>query len=86
MKDRAKSSEEALTTALSFAQKGNRYVFVSFVRLSSGTTIFLLTIYFVLLFRTKVFSGNRSSGLAYVPTLFDSCIRVLQQNMDGKPV
>ena len=44
MKDRAKSSEEALTTALSFAQKGNRYVFVSFVRLSSSTTIFLLTI------------------------------------------
>jgi hypothetical protein len=26
MKDKAKSSEEALTTALSFSQKGNRYV------------------------------------------------------------
>nr|CAG4649620.1 EOG090X0BTZ [Scapholeberis mucronata]SVE93834.1 EOG090X0BTZ [Scapholeberis mucronata] len=33
--------------------------------------------------RTKVFSGNRSSGLAYVPTLFDSCIRILQQNIDA---
>nr|SVE71264.1 EOG090X0BTZ [Daphnia similis]SVE71896.1 EOG090X0BTZ [Daphnia similis]SVE72522.1 EOG090X0BTZ [Daphnia similis] len=55
-KDRARSSEEALTSALSFSQKGNR---------------------------TKVFSGNRSSGLAYVPSLFDSCIRVLQQNIDA---
>lgn len=35
------------------------------------------------MFRTKVFSGNRSSGLSYVPTLFDSCIRVVQQNIDG---
>nr|CAG4648181.1 EOG090X0BTZ [Moina brachiata]SVE93216.1 EOG090X0BTZ [Moina brachiata] len=33
--------------------------------------------------RTKVFSGNRSSGLAYAPTLFDACIRVLQQNIDA---
>nr|SVE73773.1 EOG090X0BTZ [Daphnia atkinsoni] len=56
LKDKAKSSEEALTNALSFSQKGNR---------------------------TKVFSGNRSSGLAYVPTLFDCCIRVLQQNIDA---
>nr|SVE85712.1 EOG090X0BTZ [Daphnia pulicaria] len=56
MKDKAKSSEEALTTALSFSQKGNR---------------------------TKVFSGNRSSGLAFVPTLFDSCIRFLQSNVDS---
>nr|SVE75340.1 EOG090X0BTZ [Daphnia dolichocephala] len=56
LKDRAKSSEEALTNALSFSQKGNR---------------------------TKVFSGNRSTGLAYVPTLFESCIRVLQQNIDA---
>ncbi|KZS14917.1 Transcription elongation factor B Polypeptide 3 [Daphnia magna] len=56
LKDRARSSEEALTSALSFSQKGNR---------------------------TKVFSGNRSSGLAYVPSLFDCCIRVLQQNIDA---
>nr|CAG4638684.1 EOG090X0BTZ [Cyclestheria hislopi] len=33
--------------------------------------------------RTKVFSGNRSSGLTHVPTLFDFCIRVLQDNIDS---
>nr|CAG4641140.1 EOG090X0BTZ [Eulimnadia texana] len=32
--------------------------------------------------RTKVFSGNRM-GLSFVPTLFDSCIRVLQENIDS---
>lgn len=36
--------------------------------------------------RTKVYSGNRTLGLAFVPTLFDSCIRVLQNNISvGKP-
>merc|ERR1712071_145463 len=33
--------------------------------------------------RTKVFSGNKSTGLSYVPSLFQSCIRVLQQNIDA---
>nr|CAG4641977.1 EOG090X0BTZ [Eurycercus lamellatus] len=33
--------------------------------------------------RTKVFSGNRSSGLSYVPTLFETCTRVLQQNIEA---
>jgi transcription elongation factor B polypeptide 3 len=45
MKDRAKSSEEALTTALSFAQKGNRYIILLlFYLFVSSKTIFLLTI------------------------------------------
>ena len=30
-----------------------------------------------------MFSGNKSTGLSYVPSLFQSCIRVLQQNIDG---
>lgn len=33
--------------------------------------------------RTKVFSGKRSTGLAYLPSLFDICIQVLQQNIDA---
>jgi len=38
---------------------------------------------FSVIFRTKVFSGKRSTGLAYLPSLFDICIQVLQQNIDG---
>lgn len=33
--------------------------------------------------RTKVFSGNKSY-FGTVPTLFELCIRVLQDNIDGK--
>jgi len=33
--------------------------------------------------RTKVFSGKATSGLTYVPKLFDFCIRVLQENIDS---
>nr|CAG4646516.1 EOG090X0BTZ [Macrothrix elegans] len=33
--------------------------------------------------RTKVFSGNRSVGLAYLPTLHECCMRVLIQNIDS---
>nr|CAG4652105.1 EOG090X0BTZ [Triops cancriformis] len=33
--------------------------------------------------RTKVYSGVKSSGLTFVPTLFDLCMRILQDNIDS---
>jgi transcription elongation factor B polypeptide 3 len=38
---------------------------------------------FILDFRTKVYSGNKG-GYTSVPTLYDICIRVLIENIDGK--
>ena len=34
-------------------------------------------------FRTKVFSGNKT-GYTNVPSLYELCIRVLIENIDGK--
>nr|CAG4644239.1 EOG090X0BTZ [Lepidurus arcticus] len=34
--------------------------------------------------RTKVYSGVKSTGLTHVPSLFDLCMRVLQDNIDCK--
>lgn len=34
-------------------------------------------------FRTKVYSGNKV-GYTTVPTLYDMCIRVLIENIDGE--
>lgn len=38
---------------------------------------------FVFFRRSKMYSG-KVTGLAYVPTLYEACIRVLQENIDGK--
>jgi len=34
-------------------------------------------------FRTKVYSGNKG-GYTSVPTLYDMCIRILIENIDGE--
>jgi len=34
-------------------------------------------------FRTKVYSGNKV-GYTTVPTLYDMCIRILIENIDGE--
>lgn len=43
----------------------------------------ILIIFFFFNFRTKVFSGNKSS-LTNIPTLYELCIRVLIDNIEGK--
>lgn len=38
----------------------------------------------MLFFRTKVFSGNKSTIYSEVPKLVDFCVQIIKENLDGK--
>jgi len=40
----------------------------------------------MIFFRTKVYSGNKSTIYSEVPRLTDICVQTIKENLDGKIV